>query len=112
MNSLRRSVVVRYGLAIGLVALAEYLRINLPSPWAPPHWMILFLPAVLVAAWFGGFGPGLVSTIASTVMIAAPVLRARLSTRMVDTMDLLILVVFVVVGLGASIVAGTDRDAS
>jgi K+-sensing histidine kinase KdpD len=112
MNSLRRSLWVRYGLAVGLVALAEYLRTNLPAPWAAPHWAILFLPAVLLAAWFGGFGPGLVSTVASTVLVSGIVSRGKLSMQMLETMDLLLLVVFVVIALGISIVGGTERDAS
>jgi nitrate reductase gamma subunit len=103
------SVFLRYGVAIGLVVLAEFLRRELPPEWAAPHWALLFGPAVLLSAWFGGFGPGFIATAGSVAAVAVLVMHVRLSTHLVDWIDLLVLVVFVVLGLAASIVAGAAR---
>jgi K+-sensing histidine kinase KdpD len=103
------SVLVRYGVAIALVVLAEILRRELPPAWAAPHWALLFGPAVLLSACLGGFGPGLVATAGSVAAVAVLVMHVRLSTQLVDWVDLLVLVVFVVLGLAASIVAGANR---
>ena len=107
---LHRSTLVRYGLAMALVALAEYLRTNLPPGWAVPHWGVLFMPAVLLSAWFGGFGPGLVATVGSCVIVLILVMQAKLSFLMIEWVDTLLLVVFGVVGLSVSIIAGTIRE--
>src|SRR5580704_8072490 len=62
-----RSRLVRYGIAVGVTALSLFLR------W--PLWPILgsqtphmtFFPAVMIAAYFGGFGPGIVATVLSAL---------------------------------------------
>jgi PAS domain S-box-containing protein len=54
-----------YLLAFGCVAVATALRIVL-DPWlgrGVPY--IMYYPAVTLAAWFGGFGPGVLATAAS-----------------------------------------------
>src|SRR5580704_9413490 len=58
-----RSPLFRYGVAIGVTGLSLLVR------W--PLWPILgsqtphmtFFPAVMISAYFGGFGPGLLATI-------------------------------------------------
>ena len=112
MIGLQRSAFARYGLVIGLIAVAEYLRHNPPTPaLAGLHWAVFFVPAVLICAWFGGLGPGLLATIASAVLLGAEmVATGRGSVRFVETLDLLGLVVFVVLGLAVSFIAGSTRD--
>ena len=58
-------VALRYGLAIGLVAAATFLR-ELLAAWLGPgfHLYILFYPAVMVTALLAGTGPGAVATAA------------------------------------------------
>jgi len=112
VRRLRDSFLVRYGLAIGLVFLAELLLKELPPEWAPPHWAALFGPAVLLSAWFGGFGPGFVTTLGSVAMVSLLAMDVRLSLRMGEWVDLLVLVVFVVLGFAVSILAGTSRQDS
>lgn len=51
---------IRYGAAIGLVGLAFGLDRLLP--WLE-HPSPLFLAAVSISVWFGGFGPGLLATV-------------------------------------------------
>jgi two-component system, LuxR family, sensor kinase FixL len=68
-----RSLAARYGYAILLVLVSWSLR-EVLSPVLPSETRFLyFVPAVLVAAWLGGLGPGLFATvlsIASSLLIA------------------------------------------
>ena len=54
--------ITRYGLALGFVVLAMATRNLLTPTWGAAVRLIIFLPAVLFAAWFGGIGPGLLTT--------------------------------------------------
>ena len=54
--------VLRYGLALVFVVLAMATRNLLTPEWGAAVRLIIFLPAVLFAAWFGGIGPGLLTT--------------------------------------------------
>jgi signal transduction histidine kinase len=56
------SWLARYGLALGFVVIAMATRNLLTPVWGTDVRLIIFLPAVLFAAWFGGLGPGLVTT--------------------------------------------------
>src|ERR1041384_842391 len=58
----RRPALVRYALAVTAVVLGWAARDVMSSgvgPTALPF--IFFFPAVAIAAWFGGLGPGLLS---------------------------------------------------
>ena len=54
--------VTRYGLALIFVVIAMATRNLLTPAWGSAVRLIIFLPAVLFAAWFGGIGPGLLTT--------------------------------------------------
>jgi signal transduction histidine kinase len=59
----RRSLPLRYGVAVASVAIAIALKL-LIEPLLPQQTPFLLLSgAVMVAAWFGGLGPGLVATV-------------------------------------------------
>jgi PAS domain S-box-containing protein len=60
--------VLRYASAILLVALAAILT-HLQWPLVDPHPTSLFFAAVLVTAWYGGRGPGLLATALSALVI-------------------------------------------
>ena len=54
--------ILRYGIATAAIASALALRLLL-EPWLGPSVPFLqFFPAVLVAAWYGGLGPGALAT--------------------------------------------------
>ncbi|MCL1475294.1 PAS domain S-box protein [Argonema antarcticum] len=57
-----------YGVAIASVAIALGLTRSL-LPWLYPTTMPLFFIAVMVSAWYGGLGAGLLATILSTLAI-------------------------------------------
>ncbi|HEX5030308.1 MAG TPA: PAS domain S-box protein [Candidatus Eisenbacteria bacterium] len=64
-----RPVWARYGVALGTVLLAWYARQALThavGPTALPF--VFFFPAVAVAAWWGGFVPGLMSVALSSLL--------------------------------------------
>jgi PAS domain S-box-containing protein len=90
---------LRYGVAAACVAVAALLERSLaPAIGAMP--MALYFPAVLVAAWFGGLGPGLLATALS---LAAPDLfssaSSPLATGLADPQTALRRFIFVVVGI-------------
>src|SRR5437899_6469230 len=57
----------RYSLAIVLTALAVLATLILAPHWNPRHLLLPFYPAVMLSAWFGGFGPGLLTTLLSAL---------------------------------------------
>lgn len=69
VNSLRRSadLVRRYGMAIlvtGLILLASLALRNVLEDAVP---LVLFILAVMVSAWYGGLGPGVLSSVLSVL---------------------------------------------
>ena len=67
----RRPRWLRYVLALGLTTLVVLGRLALDPVWGRQHNRhLVFLPTVMVAAWFGGFGPGFLSAAVSTLALA------------------------------------------
>jgi PAS domain S-box-containing protein len=56
-----QSPILRYGIALVAVAISLLLTLSL-SPLIKPTVFPLFFGAVLVSAWYGGLGPGLLAT--------------------------------------------------
>src|SRR5262249_34639776 len=98
MHEILRSRLVAYGVA--LLATVGCLLIRWPL-WpvlgdAVPH--MTFFPAVMIAAYFGGFGPGLLATLLSAVA-ANYYLTGQLSSFQVGSVnDVAALILFVLVG--------------
>ncbi|MDB5809928.1 MAG: domain S-box [Betaproteobacteria bacterium] len=63
----RRSFVTRYGVAIGVVAVGFVLRYWLFGPDSRFPFLF-FVPAAIVAVWFGGIVPGLVAAAAGLML--------------------------------------------
>jgi PAS domain S-box-containing protein len=63
----RPSGAIRYGFAVAMAGAATGLRLLLDPVWGERFSLILFFPAVMLSAWFGGFGAGLTATMLSTV---------------------------------------------
>jgi two-component system, NtrC family, sensor kinase len=63
-----RPPLVRYAICIGSVAIALSLASLLPSRADPSHFTLFFV-AVMVSAWYGGLGTGLVATILSALSL-------------------------------------------
>lgn len=98
--------VLRYGLGLLAVAAALGVRIVI-EPIAGTKWpFILFALAVVVAARFGGYGPGLVATGASTLAIWYFLLDPPYSFAIADRSEIGGIVVFTIVGAGISLLNG------
>jgi PAS domain S-box-containing protein len=63
---MKRRIASQYLIPISLVALVASLKIPLEAAIGPGAPLIYFVPAVTLAAWFGGLGPGLLATTLST----------------------------------------------
>ncbi|MEA2761307.1 MAG: hypothetical protein QOD47_591, partial [Gemmatimonadaceae bacterium] len=57
-----------YLLAVGATLLAHGATVALKQDWPTPSFMF-FIPAVAIAAWFGGLGPSILATVMSLVLI-------------------------------------------
>ena len=64
----RTSPILRYGVAVLAVALVLLLRLLLEPQITPQSPFLLLAGAVVVAAWFGGLGPGLLATALGVVV--------------------------------------------
>jgi PAS domain S-box-containing protein len=93
-----------YGVAVGFVALAIFLQRGLAPIWAEDLPALLFYPAVVLSAGYGGLGPGLLATALSGLAISYYWLPPRYSFAVSDLSDLLGLVIFLAVGLLISVI--------
>lgn len=60
-------VITRYGAAVLAVGISLGVKLAIAREWAVDTPFLLFLGAVLFAAWFGGIGPGLLATTLAAV---------------------------------------------
>src|SRR5439155_24804451 len=59
----------RYGLAAILAGLAVLASLQLAPESSPRHLLWPCYPGVMLSAWFGGFGPGLATTLLSALVL-------------------------------------------
>lgn len=85
----------RYGLAVGVSVLALVLSLVFFSLFGRTPFL-LFFPAVVLSAWFGGLGPGLLATLLALVL-SDYFLLAPLYSITADPVELAPLVVFAAV---------------
>ena len=67
---IRFSATVRFGVAIAVAAIAIVLQLAFSTVWVSRLPLTVFLPAVIVSAAAGGFGPGILTTTLSCVFTA------------------------------------------
>ena len=99
----------RYVIAVAVAAAALVFRLALEPVWGEQLPYITLFPAIMVSAWLGGLGPGLLTTFLTALGAAyfwVPPLR---SLRITDPGELLGLSVFVVVGAVISALNETWR---
>jgi PAS domain-containing protein len=92
------ALVSRYGLAAFLAGLAVLAGLQLATQSSARHLLWPCYPAVMLSAWFGGFGPGLVTTLLSAVALTY-VDRTIHSPMIQGPLDLMGLVLFLSVGV-------------
>src|SRR5580704_5450047 len=93
-----RSRLFRYGVAVAMTVLSLFAR------W--PLWPVLgnqtphmtFFPAVMISAYYGGFGPGLVTTLLSALAAHYFLGDTRFSFQLGSVHDVVALTLFLLVG--------------
>src|SRR5262249_35710274 len=98
MHGTPRARLIAYGMAVLVTAVSLLIRWPL---WpvledAVPH--MTFFPAVMIAAYFGGFWPGLLATILSAVAANCFLTKQLPSFHVTSVNDVAALILFVLVG--------------
>ena len=106
----RRSSTTAYALAVSSIVLALIVRFAV-DPWMHQGSVFLFFaPAVMLAAWYGGFGPGVVATLLGAVLGNVFLLGSAGSLAF-SSEEIGRVIVFVLVGLQISWLSGAMLDA-
>ena len=93
-----RTWAYRYGLALLITATAAALRTAL-TPWLGAGFpYLLFFPAVMLASWRGGLGPGLVTTMLCAFYSTYSFLEPRGVIWISTTADRISFALFIVIG--------------
>jgi two-component system sensor kinase FixL len=92
-----QSAPARYGLALAVVAVGFVVRLGLDSALGQDSRYLLFIPAVLIASGFGGFGPGLLATLTSIGIVTS-----FFGDRVMFDAEMISSSAFGVIGLGIS----------
>lgn len=104
----RASWVLRYGIAISSVGAALLLTLALGRAEIRGP---LFVPAILISAWYGGLGPGLVAAALSVLAIDFFLIPPRYSLHALTVDDATYLLVFALSALVVAWLAATLRRA-
>jgi PAS domain S-box-containing protein len=96
-----RALLTRYGAATAAVIVALAVKLLLDQTVETGAPFLLFPLAILVAAWFGGLGPGLFATALATVLAASFLVSEPEASAAVVARG----VVFVLQGIGISLIA-------
>ena len=89
----------RYFIAVSATVISVLLRLALDPAWDARLPYITFFPAIMLSAWLGGFGPGLVTTALSAFSAGYLWLPPLRSLQITNPEDQLGLGVFVFVGV-------------
>ena len=103
-----RSQPVAYLLAILISFSMVGIRLLLPGLFGTGNWFIQSHPAVLVSAWVGGFWPGVVATVVSSVADAFFFVPPRFSWR-VGQLEIVLTATFAAIGILISALTGALR---
>ncbi|HEX6975150.1 MAG TPA: DUF4118 domain-containing protein, partial [Vicinamibacterales bacterium] len=98
-----------HGLAVATVALAVIGTYSL-RPWMGTSVTILFFPAVIVTATYGGYGPSLLATILSSGALAYFFIPSHHPID-IGTDDLIRVIVFATVAMLTASLAAAQRRA-
>ena len=96
-----------YLIALIVVAIATFVRVDVAPALFAPVPTIPFFVAMLIAAWYGGLGPGLLSTLLGALSCAWYVFEPIHSFAIAGHEDQLRLIVFVLLGVAISVAAET-----
>jgi chemotaxis family two-component system sensor kinase Cph1 len=93
----------RYGVAIGSVVISVFLGESLVLQTLGIQFPFLMLyPAVICAAWYGGFGPGLLATVLAALAVAFFRFQPRFSFEIAEPAQRIATAIFFALGGGIS----------
>lgn len=95
----------RYIFALGVVATGLLLCFSIPEVMAPRPFLA-FWPVVIVAAEFGGKGPGILATVASALCVGLIFTPSHAGLNLHDWVGMTALGIFLVGGLAISVFIG------
>jgi len=101
--------VIRYAIAVVLIGIFLLLRFALQPVLGPSVPYLQFFPAIMLAAWFGGLGPGLLATALSTALSAYFFLAPLRSFEIDSTADLVSLPLFAAIGSAIALLVESLR---
>ncbi len=101
----------RYGTAILVVALVFVVRLELQPVLESRAPFLLFTFSVMVSAWYGGFGPGLLATILGTAVGFYFFLIPTSGWMAADRVDSVLILLSVFTGVAISILSGSMYSA-
>jgi PAS domain S-box-containing protein len=105
-----RSTVLRYSAAVLAVAVAAGMRLALDAVLVQRTPFLTFTLAIVVAAYFGGRGPGLAASALSLLTVLYLFLEPRYSFAIAHATDTIVLALFAVSGLSITLLIGSLRD--
>src|ERR1044071_7967264 len=111
MSKVANSPLARYGAAVICVALALVARWLLSSQLGDRTPYLTYFLGVIVAAYFGGLGPGLLATFLSVTVLASFWLQPVYSPAIYSSVDWAGLYRFMLVGVTISIFSGVLHSA-
>ncbi|UBF25343.1 PAS domain S-box protein [Kovacikia minuta CCNUW1] len=105
------SLLQRYGVAV-IAMLVALLLMLLLNPWVPmgASPFLLFFAAVMVSAWYGGFGPGFLATILASLAASYFFLPPFQNFRIAAPADMVRLGIFLLISLMICLLSGTRRQ--
>src|SRR6266581_4295896 len=101
----------RYAAAVSATAIALALRAAATPLWGVELPFLFFFPAIMLSAWLGGFGPGVVATFLCAAAAVSPSLSPGSGLRADNLADATALLVFMGNGLLISGLTGALRRA-
>jgi signal transduction histidine kinase/PAS domain-containing protein len=103
------SIAVRYLSALGMVAVSTLLTMAIESNLQRTIFL-LFWPAVIFAAWFGGTGPAIFTSVLSVVVVDYLFVAPRGFISIDDPLDLFTFALFLFTSFVVSTLTGRLRD--
>jgi PAS domain S-box-containing protein len=104
-----RTTLERYAVALLACGAALGLQLVVPAAYLRQAPLLPYLSAVFVAAWAGGWGPGLLATLVSTEALAVTSLLGPAPPETGRVAASVVIAAFTLIGLGMSALAGRLR---
>ena len=93
---------VRYTIAVALAFAAAAAQALLSPIWGDSVPFLMFFPAIVLSAWMGGFGPGMVTTVLGALLANYFWLPPYHSFRLATVKELIAFITFTVIGMTIS----------